>query len=140
MKNLSVQFYTIFMTMPLGLRLLTVISMGGSLFLFSAVPLPGQSFHVNEREVSYIEWILMGYGLVISTTGALFLASVVGFFKRKGWGRLCFLLAPTVMLLLSNSIIEMLSGLGSILVFWSLPLGFYLFRRENVRTYFSQRE
>ena len=139
MKNLVIKLYATIMIMPLGLRLLTLFSVGGSLFFFAIVPLPRGSFHVNGNELSYTEWILAGFGPAISTMGALFLASSVGFVKRKGWSRPCFLLAPTVALVLRDTTSTIISGLGSLFLFWFLPFGLYLFRRRTVKTYFVEK-
>ena len=88
-----------FMAMPWLLRIVVAASLGIGV-AFPLLPLmPGASFRLGERELTYQELWQTRVALALFAVGLLMLAVGAGVFLRKGWVRLVLVVLPVLQLL-----------------------------------------
>ena len=110
------------------------ISLLGILFAISSL-IPFGQFEIDGKAVSYSEWWSSGSGSRFTVTGLFLFLSGIGFLLRKRWACVTFLAALIVTLLWDSQAlsIEYLFGIA----FWTAILGWYLFFKKTVRSYFG---
>ena len=148
MEKLS-QLKDRFSAMPWPFRLLVA----ASLFIgiaFSLLPLvPGATFGLNERELSYSELWATRVALAVIATGLLMLVFGVALFLRKSWTRPMLIVLPLLQTLpflavhwafgAPNPVDSPVYFAGSTAV-WALVAAVYLYGTRNGREHFANAD
>lgn len=134
MRDLLRMVYIRVKEMPLLVRFFFAVCPCGIFFIiFSIFPMAG--FKIDGREVTYQEWWSSRAGLETTVIGIVLIITGIGIFKKKKWAKLTFLSLYFISIFLSASFPA--KEVMCIMSLWFLFLGWYLFFKESVKTYFS---
>jgi hypothetical protein len=125
---------------PGGLRNLVIIFLTcGALMILVAVLPFGTHRDFSGRDVTFAQWWASGVGCVVVAIATYLLVVGYGILQRTSWSRpLCllpFALAfATAPLFPDDSPVQMMLGSG----FWLVLLGWYLYRRRSVVSFYAR--
>jgi hypothetical protein len=127
--------------MPLFLRyLLFPYSLIGSILFIDGAFVPIVEFELKGKQVSWFDWWITGAGPLFVVIGFLLFISAFGFFRKKRYARLTFLSVFVVALLFIRLFeVPTMTGMITMMILF-LFVGWYLFFKKSVRSYFEANE
>lgn len=124
--------------MPLFLRFITTLCLGGILFIIGPL-CPIGNFTINDQPVTFIEFWNTGAGPIMLILGILLFTSGIGILKYKKWGRNLFIFSYIFAFISSMLIFKSIGNFYSALasLFFLIFVYAYLFLNRKVSACFK---